>query len=105
MKTIPSPQSTQAQPAKGRLGPSGYNDDSDGDDDGDYHNDDDDDDDDDGYDDDDGHLATSSPLIERIWSPGISLSTLGPPPVTNLNGDIVELSFNLYLYQPAGLRK
>ena len=50
--------------------------------------------------DDDGHLATSSPLMERIWSPGISLSTLGPPPVTNLNGDIIELSFNLYLYQP-----
>ena len=50
--------------------------------------------------DDDGHLATSSPLMERIWSPGISLSTLGPPPVTNLNGDIFELSFNLYLYQP-----
>ena len=50
--------------------------------------------------DDDGHLATSSPLMERIWSPGISLSTLGPPPVTNLNGDIIELSFNLYLCQP-----
>ena len=30
------------------------------------------------------HLATSSPLMDRIWSPGISLSTLGPPPVTNL---------------------
>ena len=50
--------------------------------------------------DDDSHLATSSPLMERIWSPGISLSTLGPPPVTNLNGDIIELSFNLYLCQP-----
>ena len=50
--------------------------------------------------DDDGHLATSSPLMERIWSPGISLSTLGPPPVTNLNGDVIELSFNLYLCQP-----
>ena len=50
--------------------------------------------------DDDGHLATSSPLMERIWSPGISLSTLGPPPVTNLNGDNIELSFNLYLCQP-----
>ena len=30
------------------------------------------------------YRATSSPLIESIWSPGISLSTLGPPPVTNL---------------------
>ena len=30
------------------------------------------------------YLATSSPLMERIWSPGMSLSTLGPPPVTNL---------------------
>ena len=34
--------------------------------------------------DEDDHLATSSPLMERIWSPGMSLSTLGPPPVTNL---------------------
>ena len=34
--------------------------------------------------DNDDHLATSSPLMERIWSPGMSLSTLGPPPVTNL---------------------
>ena len=32
----------------------------------------------------DDYLATSSPLMERIWSPGMSLSTLGPPPVTNL---------------------
>ena len=53
MKTIPSPQSTSAQPAEGRLGPSGYNDVSDGDDDGDYHNNDDDDDDEDDDDDDD----------------------------------------------------
>ena len=41
---------------------------------------------------DDRHLATSSPLIERIWSPGISLSTLGPPPVTNLNWNFYEIS-------------
>ena len=36
-----------------------------------------------------GALATSSPLMLRIWSPGMSLSTLGPPPVTNLT--IIEL--------------
>ena len=31
-----------------------------------------------------GAFLTSSPLMVRIWSPGISLFTLGPPLVTNL---------------------
>lgn len=31
-----------------------------------------------------GAFFTSSPLIMRIWSPGSSFSTLGPPSVTNL---------------------
>ena len=31
-----------------------------------------------------GAILTSSPLICRIWSPGINLFTLGPPLVTNL---------------------
>ena len=52
--------------------------------DGDKDGDDDDDNDHDHVADKDDHLATSSPLMERIWSPGMSLSTLGPPPVTNL---------------------
>ena len=31
-----------------------------------------------------GAFLTSSPLMVRIWSPGINLFTLGPPLVTNL---------------------
>ena len=34
-----------------------------------------------------GARFTSSPLIWRIWSPGINLLTLGPPLVTNLQID------------------
>ena len=36
-----------------------------------------------------GARLTSSPLIWRIWSPGINLLTLGPPLVTNLEHNIL----------------